>query len=255
MNDQQIILSVKNVNKTFKTSGGEVAAIKNATFDIAEGSFVIVYGPSGSGKSSLLNCLVGLSAPTTGTITFEGKDLYGMLPNERAYFRAHTMGMVHQTNYWIKSLNVVENVALPLTFLGFSQQDAEKGAMDSLRRINMEQFAFASPIKLSGGEQQRIAMARATVNNPSYIVADEPTGNLDTTNGDSIIELLRYFNKRLRRTVILVTHNPEYLPVGDQLMTIHNGEVGVVVGSDIQGVTEQLVHDTFTRMDHWKEMV
>ncbi len=247
------LISVRNVTRSFMRSG-TVTAVKDASFDIPDGSFTIIYGPSGSGKSTLLNCLVGLDTPTRGTVEYEGRNLYSMPANERAYFRAHTMGMVHQANNWVKSLNVLENVALPLTFLGVSRADAMKGAMDSLTRINMQRYAREYPFNLSGGEQQRIAMARATVNNPSYIIADEPTGNLDIQAGDEIIELLRYFNKTLHRTIILVTHNLAYLPVGDQLLTIEDGIVKRVAGDDMRAVTQHLFAETTRRMDHWRHL-
>lgn len=252
MKTNQPLISVKNISRAFKSPSGGVYAIRNASFDIPDGSFTIIYGPSGSGKSTLLNCLVGLDKPTEGSVTYEGKDLYSMTPNERAYFRAHTMGMVYQTNHWVHSLNVIENVALPLTFLGMTRHDALKGAMDSLVRVNMQQHAHKYPFDLSGGEQQRIAVARATVNNPTYIVADEPTGNLDTKNGDEVIELLRYMNKKLLRTVILVTHNLSYLPVGDQLLSMEDGNARPVTGNSLHQVAERLLDDTVQHMEHWR---
>lgn len=248
----QALITASGVVRSFKSQSGEVSAIRGATFTIPDGSFTIVYGPSGSGKSTLLNCLVGLDKPNSGTITYEGRDLYSMTPNERAYFRAHTMGMVYQTNHWVGSMSVVENVALPLTFIGMTRQYAHKMAISSLERVNMQHHASKYPSDLSGGEQQRVALARALVNNPSFIIADEPTGNLDTKAGDEVIELLRYFNKTLRRTVILVTHNPSYLPVGDQLLTIKDGVVTMVTGGDLQQVKKSLFTDVAERMNYWK---
>ena len=246
------LLSVQNVSRTFKIKGGGVTALKNASFDIADGSFTVVYGPSGSGKSTLLNCLVGLDKPSEGTVTYDGRDLYAMTPNERAFFRANTMGMVYQTNYWVNSLSVIENVALPLMFIGHSKEDATKGAYDSLVRVDMEKHAHKRPTDLSGGEQQRAALARALVNNPSYIVADEPTGNLDTQAGDSVINLLKYFNKTLLRTVILVTHNPVYLPVGDTLLTLQDGTVQAKTGDKLRQSIDDVFSDTANRMEQWK---
>lgn len=248
------LLSVRNVSRTFTTGSGNVEAVKDASFDIVDGSFTVVYGPSGSGKSTLLNCLIGLDKPTEGTVTYEGRDLYAMTPNERAFFRANTMGMVYQTNYWVKSLSVIENVALPLTFIGYSKENAMKGAHDSLVRVGMEQYAQKHPADLSGGEQQRVALARALVNNPSYIVADELTGNLDTQAGDSMINLLRYFNKTLLRTVILVTHNPVYLPVGDTLLTVVDGSVQAMTGDRSRQAINDVFADTTNRMERWKGM-
>lgn len=227
--------------------------IREAHFDIPDGSFTIIYGPSGSGKSTLLNMLVGLEEPTTGSVMYQNRDLYKMNIDERALSRAYTMGIVHQSNYWVNSLNVIENVMLPLSFLGMKRAWARKMAHDSLQRVDMDQYANRMPINLSGGEQQRVAMARATVNNPTLIVADEPTGNLDSNNGSKIIELLRYFNDSLQRTIVLVTHNLEYLPVGDQLLTIEDGQTRSIVGQSIEEVSKKILLDTVTQMKRWSK--
>jgi len=251
-NVRPTLISVRNVTKSFKKIGKSVV-LNSASFDIPDGSFTIIYGASGSGKSTLLNTLVGLDPPSSGTVSFKGQDMYAMNPNDRAIFRAHTMGMVYQSNHWVKSLNVIDNVAMPLTFLGYSQKQARKEALDSLSRVHMEAFANAYPTDLSGGEQQRIAMARATVSNPSYIVADEPTGNLDSKNGDEIIKLLQYFNKTLQRTIVLVTHNLEYLPVADKLLTIQDGIVTDIPDANISKVTQDIHSEVITRMTRWSQ--
>lgn len=245
------LISVKNMSKGYKTTSGEVRVLSDVNFDIPDGSFTVVYGPSGSGKSTLLNCLIGLDKPTSGHITYDGKDVYGMTPNERAYFRAHTLGIVQQSNHWVNSLNVLENVALPLHFLGFSRENANRGAREALDRLGMTAYANKYPTALSGGEQQRVAMARAIVNNPSYIVADEPTGNLDSANGDAVIKLLRYFNKELLRTIVLVTHNLEYLPVADKLLLIEDGMVTDMKDAAIRNVTSHLMSDMQRRIEGW----
>lgn len=252
VSSRQPLIAVRDVARSFTSANGTVNAIKSANFDIPDGSFTIVYGPSGSGKSTLLNCLVGLDEPTRGTISYEGRSLYDMTANERAYFRAYTMGMVYQTSYWVKSLDVLENVALPLTFLGVSTENARKQAMTSLERIGMASYAKKKVYALSGGEQQRISLARALVNNPSYIVADEPTGNLDSQAGDSVIELLRYFNQEFDRTVILVTHNMSYLPVGDQLLTINDGIVQSISGAGLQQATGKILDEAIRKMSAWR---
>ncbi|MCA9330130.1 ABC transporter ATP-binding protein, partial [Candidatus Saccharibacteria bacterium] len=213
----------------------------------------IIYGPSGSGKSSLLNAITSMDEPNEGTIYYQDKDLYKMNINDRAHFRAHTMGIVYQTNNWVKSLSVVDNVALPLVFLGARRDNARKSAMDSLVRVGMQDKASKSPFDLSGGEQQRVAMARATVNNPTYIVADEPTGNLDSASGDHIIELLQYFNKQLGRTIVLVTHNMEYLPIGDQLLSIEDGVTQNIDSENINDVSNKIISQTVKRMTRWSK--
>jgi putative ABC transport system ATP-binding protein len=219
--------------------------------DIPDGSFTIIYGPSGSGKTNLLDTLIGLNTPTSGKVFYEGKDLYTMKANERAFFRAHTMGVVRQSSNWVRSLNVLENVALPLHFLGLRPEAAREAAMRSLKFVGIEQYAKHMPSVLSGGEQQRVAMARTLVNNPSYIVADEPTGNLDSKNGDKLIELLRYMNKDLRRTVVLVTHNLEYLSVADQLLLIEDGVVTSMRGVEMSKATDDILRDMRRRIGEW----
>lgn len=246
------LITVSNVNKTFSSSAGETTILKDANFVIEDESFTVIYGRSGSGKSTLLNTLAGLEVPTRGKVEYEGSDVYAMNHDQRAYFRAHTLGMVHQSNHWVNSLTVLENVALPLHFLGYSRADAQRQALDSLRRLNMEGHAHKYPSVLSGGEQQRVAMARATVNNPTCIIADEPTGNLDSYNGDAMIDLLQYLNKDLRRTIILVTHNLEYLSVGDKLLLINDGTITETHGSDLQGVIGELLGDMQTRIKKWR---
>ena len=251
MTSNQPLIRVKNLSKSFKTASGVVQVLRDVNFEILDGSFTIIYGPSGSGKSTLLNALIGLDPPTTGQVTYDGKDLYVMDKNERAFFRAHTMGMVQQTNHWVRSLDVLENVALPLHFLGVTPEAAREGAASSLKRIGMQDHAHKYPSVLSGGEQQRVAMARALVNNPAYIVADEPTGNLDSKNGDALINLLRYFNKEFNRTIVLVTHNLEYLSLGDKLLLIEDGAVNEMKEVDIRKVTNHLLTDMKKRIDDW----
>jgi putative ABC transport system ATP-binding protein len=242
------LIEIKNVKKQFPTAAGTVEVLHDVSFAIPEGSFTIIYGPSGSGKSTLLNTLIGLDAPTNGTVMYGGKDLYSLNADELAYYRANSMGLVQQSNYWVKSLTVLENVAMSLYFLGMSKEKAEQEALNSLKRVHMEQTANSYPTVLSGGEQQRVAMARALVNNPSYIVADEPTGNLDSKNGDMIIDLLRYFNQELQRTIVLVTHNLEYLPLGNKLLFIQDGYVTETEGKDIEAVTDKLLGDMQKRI-------
>lgn len=221
----RVLIDAIGVVKRFKVGEREMAGVRKADFTIADGSFTIIYGPSGSGKTTLLNTLTGLDRPTEGRVLYEGSSVYDLSEAELAHFRARTMGIVYQASHWVKSLNVLENVALPLYFLGYNKTDAEREAMESLRRVGMDQYAKDLPMFLSGGEQQRVSMARALVSNPDYIVADEPTGNLDSVNGDKIMELLQYFHKTLGRTIILVTHNHSYLRYATQVLHVKDGVV------------------------------
>ena len=172
-----------------------------------------------------MNVLSGLEPPTTGSVMVAGQDLYQLNSDLRAHFRGSVMGIVHQENYWIKSLNVLENVALPLYLSGNDKSTALKAARISLEQVGMQEFSNYFPTVLSGGQQQRVSMARALVANPQLILTDEPTGNLDSKNGKMIIDLLQKINHDLKRTVILVTHNIEYLPLSDSQLYILDGEL------------------------------
>lgn len=252
--DQQatgpILMSIKDVSQSFVVGDETIPVLKDVSFDIKDNSFNVIYGASGSGKSTLLNILTGLQPPTEGTVMYNGRNVYQSTPNELARFRAHRIGIVYQQNYWVQSLSVLENVALPLYFLGYDRSLAVEMAMIALERVSMDQYAKRSPSLLSGGEQQRVAMARALVNDPLVIIADEPTGNLDTENGDKIMELLHDAHKRSRRTIILVTHNMEYLPLADHLLHIQDGQLQALKHENIAETTKQLLADLKHRIDH-----
>ncbi len=252
--DETKIIQVQHVQQQFVVAGELIPVLRSADFSIQANTFTIIFGPSGSGKSTLLNVLAGLQAPSTGKLIIEGHDVYAMSPNELAHFRANRVGFVHQTNHWIKSLNVIENLSVPLYFLGYSKAKAAKLAMVALERVNMAAYAKKNPTMLSGGEQQRLGTARALANDPLFIIADEPTGNLDTVNGDMIMDLLLNAQTEFRRTVILVTHNMEYVSLADHLLKIQDGIVEDIQSSDVHRVTDVLVDDIKKRIDHLSEV-
>jgi putative ABC transport system ATP-binding protein len=190
----------------------------------------------------MLNILTGLQKPSAGTVHFEGENVYELKPNDLAYFRANRVGIVYQQNFWVKSLNVIENVSMPLYFLGHSKVMAAKKALAALERINMQDYAKKYPVMLSGGEQQRIAVARAIVNDPLFIIADEPTGSLDSNTGDMIMDLLYDMQVDEGRTIILVTHNMEYLPFADHLLHVSDGVIEEISEEKITSATDELVH-------------
>jgi len=222
---KRILISAQDVSKQFKTKSGIVKVLNDVNFSIPENSFTIIFGPSGSGKSTLMNVLTGLEPPTSGTLKISGEEVYKLNNDQRAYFRAKYMGIVHQANYWIKSLNVVENVAMPLYLSGSSKEDALIEANKSLQQVGMSEYAYYRPTVLSGGQQQRVSMARALVANPDLILADEPTGNLDSKNGQMLMDLLLSCQKDLGRTIVLITHNIEYLAMSDKQLYIADGHV------------------------------
>lgn len=248
MYDHSSIIRAENIGQQFKTAAGEAHILKNVNFSIQANSFNIIFGQSGSGKTTLLNILAGIQAPYSGKMFVQGKDIYSMSSDELAHFRASKVGFIQQTNYWIKSLNVLENVSIPLHFLGYSRKDAAKAAMIALDRVGMTDYAHKSPLVLSGGEQQRIAVARAFANDPLFIIADEPTGSLDTQNGDMIMQLLINAQSVFRRTVIVVTHNMEYVALANHLLKMHDGKLEDIQGNDIKRVTDMLVTDVKERI-------
>lgn len=245
----RVIIKATDITQEFYVGDEVIRPIQETSFELLESSFNIIYGPSGSGKSTLLNILTGLQPPTIGTILFDDHDVYKLTPDELAFFRATRMGIVYQTNYWVRSLTALENVSLPLYFLGYGRAHAAEVAMFALEQVRMEGYAKKYPILLSGGEQQRIAMARALASSPLYIIADEPTGSLDSANGDQIMDLLREAQAVSSRTVILVTHNMEYLPLADHLLHISNGHVEKLEHDSIRETTNNLVKQMEERIN------
>ncbi len=242
------LFTTKNLSLTFMAGGQDVQAVRSCSLTIPEGSITIIFGASGSGKSSLLNVISGLQKPTTGSLHFRGFDVYEQSQNELAFFRAHELGIVYQTNYWVKSLTSLDNVAMPLYFQGMSQPEAHRRAREALERVNMAEFASNHPILLSGGEQQRVAVARAIVADPPVIIADEPTGSLDTKNGDAIIALLQKLRDDHGKTVILVTHNMEYLHIANHLLEVQDGTVTQIEETMIPKTVKKMLGDAQNRI-------
>lgn len=243
------VVELRQISQSFIVGEETIPVLREVDFSITENTFNIIYGPSGSGKSTLLNILTGLQRPSTGIVKFRGQEVYKFSSDRLAHFRANEIGIMYQQNYWVKSLNVVENVAIPLFFLGHGRHEATKIALDTLKKFNMDSYAKKVPFLLSGGEQQRIGLARAVVTNPMVIVADEPTGNLDSKTGDMIMGLMKSYQNELKRTIILVTHNLEYLPLADQLIHISDGRVEHIDEGDIQSTTHALIKDMTDRID------
>lgn len=249
----EVLIKATNVNQSFQVGDETVDVLKNVNFEMNYNSFNVIYGASGSGKSTLLNIITGMQRPSKGTILFKNQDIYKLKSDELARFRANRIGIIYQQNYWVQSLTVVENVALPLYFLGYNRKLAIDMAMISLERIEMQLYAKKLPNVLSGGEQQRVAVARALVNDPLFIIADEPTGSLDTTNGDKVMALLRKAHSESLRTIILVTHNMEYLPLADNLLHVQDGVVENSKDESIKRITDSLIDEMKSRLDEFSD--
>ena len=183
-----------------------IRAVDGITLQIAAAEFVALLGASGSGKSSLLNLLAGLDSPSSGNVIVEGQSLAGLSREQLAKYRRHTVGMVFQSFNLIPSMSVLENVELPLRFAEVERTKRAAMASSALERVGLSGRLQHRPIELSGGEQQRVAMARALINQPRILLADEPTGNLDSRTGTEVMELIRQLNESLKMTVVLVTH-------------------------------------------------
>jgi putative ABC transport system ATP-binding protein len=204
----EILISLKDIKKTYKSMGDEVEALRNITFDIFKGESVSVMGHSGSGKSTLLSILGALNPPTSGRIEIDGIDIYKLSQELRADFRREYLGFVFQQFQLIPYLTAHENVMLPLTTTKRSNKEKREMAENVLLRVGLKDKMNRLPNQLSGGEQERVAIARAIVNSPPLILADEPTGSLDTKTGDEIMELFQELNNE-GLTVLMVTHNPD----------------------------------------------
>lgn len=220
------IITIENVSKSFHVGVQNVPVLKNITFSIKADDFLILYGPSGCGKSTLLHTILGLEAPTSGSIVFLGKNVYqDTTEDDRSEFRKIHVGMVYQQPNWIKSLTVLENIAFPLLLLGQERKDTLEKANVMLHTLEMSDWAGYVPTELSSGQQQRIALARALVTNPEVIIADEPTGNLDFESGQELMQLLTNLNKSEGKTVVMVTHDLEYLKFAKTAVHMFNGEI------------------------------
>jgi putative ABC transport system ATP-binding protein len=214
-----------DVSKVYRLKGLEVDALHHVTLAIAAGEMVSVMGPSGSGKTTLLNCLSGLDEPTTGTIRIDGTPLEGMSDKARARYRAERMGFIFQSFNLLPVLTAHENVELPLRIAGVGSRDASSRASDMLSRVDMERWSAHKPSELSGGQQQRVAIARALVNTPAIVWADEPTGNLDSENAHTIMELLKKFNVENDQTLVIVTHDPTVGAQADRIIEMKDGTI------------------------------
>ncbi len=203
------MIELKGINKIYRTDEIETQALENVNLEVQKGEFLSIMGPSGCGKSTLLNIMGLLDTPTSGTITINGTTTEGMGDKELAAFRNKTLGFVFQSFHIINTLNVLDNVELPLLYRKMSASERTALAKNVLERVGLSHRMRHMPTQLSGGQCQRVAIARAIVGNPEIILADEPTGNLDSKMGAEVMELLHKLNKEDGRTIVMVTHNED----------------------------------------------
>ena len=203
------MIKLTGINKIYRTNEIETLALENVNLDVAKGEFVSIMGPSGCGKSTLLNIMGLLDAPSSGKIEINGTSVESMKDKELAAFRNKTLGFVFQSFHLINSLNVIDNVELPLLYRKMAAKERTRLAKEVLDRVGLSHRMRHMPTQLSGGQCQRVAIARAIVGNPEIILADEPTGNLDSKMGVEVMELLHKLNKEDGRTIVMVTHNEE----------------------------------------------
>jgi len=216
------MLEIKNVSKIYGEGTTRVVALNNVSLQVKEGDFTAIMGPSGSGKSTLLNIIGGLDRLSSGEVILEGKRIDDLDENALVDIRRGEIAYVFQQYHLLPSLTALENVLLPLTFCGASRE--AKKALDILKRVGLEKRAEHKPSQLSGGEQQRVAIARALVNDPSIILADEPTGNMDQETGWEILGLFSQLNKE-GHTIIMVTHDPEIAGHAKEIVILQDGQI------------------------------
>lgn len=218
------MLKVENLTKTFRTEDVETLALRNVSLEVAKGEFVAIMGPSGCGKSTLLNILGLLDNPTSGTYKLGGKEVGSLKEKERTALRKGKIGFVFQNFNLIDELNIEENVELPLHYLGIKGGERKKRVNEVLQRMQISHRAKHFPQQLSGGQQQRAAIARAVISNPKLILADEPTGNLDSKNGEEVMRLLTELN-RDGATIIMVTHSDHDAQYAHRIIRLFDGQV------------------------------
>ncbi|OGY84326.1 MAG: hypothetical protein A3F54_03855 [Candidatus Kerfeldbacteria bacterium RIFCSPHIGHO2_12_FULL_48_17] len=218
-------MEIKNLYKNFGIVRGEVKVLRDINFTIHEGEFLLILGPSGSGKSTLLNAILGLELPSAGNIVINGKDITKMTPDERATFRLKNVGIIFQKPDWIKSLSVIENVAFPLAAAESTPQDQFTGAKKHLESVGMLGHADFRPYQLSAGQQELVEFARAMVLDPHMIIADEPTGNLDSDSANKVMEMFQALNEKQGATIIMVTHNIGHVKYASRTIYLKDGKI------------------------------
>jgi len=217
------ILKVEKLCKTYGSGAASVRALREVSFSMEKGEFAAVVGESGSGKSTLLNCIGGLDTPTSGHVRLDGEDLFGMDENQRTIFRRRNIGFVFQSFHLIAELNVEQNIIFPL--LLDARKPKQEQVEEMLETLGLKDRRYHLPGQLSGGQQQRVAIGRALITKPMLVLADEPTGNLDSKNSHDVMELLTFASRHYQQTVLMITHNMQLASSADRVLRVCDGRL------------------------------
>ena len=217
------ILKIENITKKYANGDKELYALDDVSFTVNQGEFIAIVGPSGSGKSTLLHMIGGIDKPTNGKVYINGTDISSLKPDKMTIFRRRNIGIVYQFYNLIPTLNAEDNIILPVLLDG-KKVDKEK-LNEIIKLLKIEDRRKAMPSQLSGGEQQRVSIGRALMNNPSIILADEPTGNLDSKASKEIVEIFKYYNKAYKQTLIIVTHDEKIALQADRIIKLEDGKI------------------------------
>ena len=217
------ILKVEHLVKQYGKGDNAVLAVNDISFSVEQGEFVAIVGSSGSGKSTLLHLLGGVDRPTSGKVYIQGEDIYSLNSDKIAIFRRRQVGLIYQFYNLIPILNVKENITLPCELDGRTQD--KKELCDLINTLGLKDRVSHLPNQLSGGQQQRVSIGRALINHPAILLADEPTGNLDSRSSDEIVELLKLSNQKYNQTIVMITHNLEIAKIADRILRIEDGRL------------------------------
>jgi len=237
----QPLIRIRDLSKTYEEGGKTRLILDQVSLDIMEGEFFVLLGKSGSGKSTLLNLISAIDKADQGTIAIGETTITALSERQQTLFRRDHIGIVFQFFNLIPTLTVLENITLPRELGGVSRREAENSARILLERVGLANRAATFPDKLSGGEQQRIAIARALAHAPRLVLADEPTGNLDEDNGRQVLQLLLDLTKNMGKTLVMATHNPEIVPLADRVARIHDGKFIITAQAEAKQVLAELV--------------
>src|SRR5260370_16087282 len=219
------MIQVKGLTKVYHIGEVNVQALRGVDLDVKKGEFLSIVGHSGSGKSTLFNVLGGLTPPAAGSVKIDGQDLLAMSEGDRTNLRKRKIGFVFQKYNLLPTLSAADNIAIARSIAGLEPNDKDPGFQDVIKLLGISNRLHHKPSALSGGEQQRVAIARAIVNSPALLLADEPTGNLDSANSDAVLGLLRTLNESLGQTILMITHNPEAAAYGHRIAPMKDGRI------------------------------